>query len=164
MRHEARQKLTRFFPFSSQQRAPPDGPDQKRARVNRNRFSEGAAAGLGSNDRNSAPVSPVAADPGRSQQQQRRGPELASGAAEGSATPPVRSVSISGSAARERERRETQRADIRDPPTGPSSAVRGARGSGYVDERDRDGGYGRRRGREEGRSFKDRSRRRAGEE
>ncbi|PWN24056.1 hypothetical protein BCV69DRAFT_279956 [Microstroma glucosiphilum] len=146
-------------------RATPDGPDQKRARVNRNRFSDVGTASAGRNDRMSAPVSPVGTDASRSQQQQqRRGPDIASGAAEGSATPPVRSVSISGSAARERERRETQRADIRDPPTGPSSTARGARGSGYADERDRDGGYGRRRGREEGRSFKDRSRRRAGEE
>lgn len=133
--------------------------------MTRNRFGEAGATGAAGNDRSSAPVSPVATDASRSQQQQqRRGPDLPSGAVEGSATPPVRSVSISGSAARERERRETQRADTREPPTGPSSTLRGARGSGYVDERDRDGGYGRRRGREEGRSFKDRSRRRAGEE
>lgn len=146
----------------------PVSPDAKRVRINRNRFGSRPNQGGGEEDL------------------RRAGQNAASDAAQGRATPtgpsetvgntatppagPLRSISISGSAGRERERRESshREREAANAQQGAGTGTGTTRGieRPYNQDRDsnRDDRDRRRKGRREEDRYKDRSRRRAGEE
>lgn len=128
------------------------GPDPKRPRVNRNRNSGPEGRGPPTGPSSSTPAGRV-----------ENVASAASFSQQGTATPPsgpLRSISISGSAGRERERRESSNREGQSHGQNNQVGDRGHFGREAArDERDR-----RRKGRREEDRYKDRSRRRAGEE
>lgn len=131
-----------------------EGPDAKRVKINRNRFGPRASA-VGGEDTSSG-------GGGRVSPSTPTGP--AGGMGNSNAGTPLRSVSITGSAARERERRESQGrvGGESQQERGYGADARRRRGASGGAAPGNNGGSG--GGRDGGDRMRDRSRRRAGEE